>query len=72
MKEAVVEVAAGDVEVAVRRVDEAAPVPSEESHDERRKLVAEYWALIDEAAERITSNWTSPLSAVEAVNEQRR
>ncbi|MEX0781385.1 MAG: type II toxin-antitoxin system prevent-host-death family antitoxin [Dehalococcoidia bacterium] len=46
--------------------------PSRESIEERDQEIRRHLREVDEIAARITAAWKSPLSAVEAVKEQRR
>lgn len=59
----------GEKQVAsLRRLEPGELELDEEERDERDKAA---WARFDEVAERITKNWTSPLSATEMLEEQR-
>jgi prevent-host-death family protein len=45
---------------------------AEESPEEKQRRIEDHLAEIDRIAERVTAAWKSPLSATEAVREQRR
>ena len=62
----------GEPVAVIQHVDAASSASSEEDILAEARRQADYWARWDALAAEIDANWTSDMSALEAVEAQRR